>query len=101
MSDCQELLCDEIIDISDFIKNEATEEKNRVCPGVYNYEERFEKILKYKNKIIKWRKAHPVCKRYNGRSKVAGMKFRVRGKFVTPDKYLIFVKEQKQLVQSE
>lgn len=92
--DCPELYCDETLDISNILQDLEWEgQKN--CPGVYNYEERFEKILIYKNKLIKWRKAHPLCKKYNGRSKVAGLKFRIRGKFVTPEKYLLYAKQQR------
>lgn len=65
-------------------------EKN---PGVYNKTERINKILKYKGKIRKWRRAHPVNKRFSGRSSVAGQKNRIRGKFVKPDVYEAYLKK--------
>ena len=58
-------------------------------------EERQEKILKYKNKIRKWRENNPVSKKFNGRSSIANKKFRVKGKFVTEDIYLTYVKYEK------
>ena len=93
--DYMKLYCDEFLDINNILQEIEMENRYKKCPGTYNHEERLGKILKYKSKIIKWRKAHPVCKHYNGRSKVAGLKFRVRGKFVTPEKYLLHFKQQK------
>lgn len=56
-------------------------------PGVYNKHERINKILKYKNKIRKWRTRHPVKRMFKGRSVVAGQKPRIKGKFVTIEEY--------------
>jgi hypothetical protein len=44
---------------------------------------RRERILKYKSKIYERRnKKGPICKKFNGRSKIACNKLRVNGKFV-------------------
>jgi hypothetical protein len=45
-------------------------------------EERFRKIIKYKQKLVKRRKTRPISKKFVGRSKVAADKQRVNGKFV-------------------
>ncbi len=60
-------------------------------PGVYNKAERINKILKYKNKIRKWRKQHPVKRIFKGRSMVAVQKPRIKGKFVTPEEYSDYI----------
>jgi len=51
--------------------------------GAYTREERTEKIIRYKKKIMKWRNKHPVSRSFNGRSKTAVNKPRVKGKFVS------------------
>lgn len=61
-------------------------------PGTYDREERTTKILKYKNKIRKWRIAHPVNRKFKGRSAVAVKKLRVKGKFVTTEEYEEYIK---------
>jgi len=60
---------------------------SRGIPGSYTREERMNKILKYKNKIRKWRSNHPLARNFKGRSAVAGKKPRVKGKFVTLEEY--------------
>lgn len=50
--------------------------------GGYTVKERRERIARYKNKLIRWRQAHPVSKKFSGRSKVAASKPRVNGRFV-------------------
>lgn len=60
--------------------------------GAYDREERISKILKYKNKIRKWRKEHPVKKDFHGRSVVAVKKPRIKGKFVTLEEYAEHIK---------
>ena len=62
------------------------------APGTYDREERTTKILKYKNKIRKWRIAHPVNRKFKGRSAVAVKKLRVKGKFVTTEEYEEYIK---------
>lgn len=64
-------------------------------PGVYPKEVRAMKILKYKKKIIKWRVAHPVNRNFSGRSQVAGSKPRIKGKFVSNEKYKQFMEVSK------
>jgi hypothetical protein len=49
--------------------------------GIYSKEERQEKIQRYKNKIRKYREAHPVMRTFEGRSKIAGSKPRIKGRF--------------------
>jgi len=61
-------------------------------PGTYDREERTGKILKYKNKIRKWRIAHPVNRKFKGRSAVAVKKNRIKGKFVTTEEYEEYIK---------
>lgn len=56
--------------------------------GSYSREERMQKIMKYKNKIQKWRDSHPVNRAFTGRSKVAGNKPRVKGRFVKASEYI-------------
>jgi hypothetical protein len=53
--------------------------------GTYTKEEREEKIRKYKEKVKRYREAHPVNRAFKGRSKVADMKPRVKGRFVKAD----------------
>ena len=72
------------------MKNDS--EENAV--QAYTREERLAKILKYKNKIRKWRSSHPVHKKFTGRSSVATKKPRIKGKFVTSDKYLEYLELQ-------
>jgi hypothetical protein len=61
--------------------------KSEKVPGVYTRDERLQRILRFKNKIKKWRTAHPVNRNFKGRSAVAGKKPRIKGKFVTPEEY--------------
>lgn len=61
-------------------------------PGTLNREERTGKILKYKNKIRKYRNEHPVNRNFKGRSVVAGKKPRIKGKFVTIEEYVEYIK---------
>ena len=65
-------------------------------PGTYTREERTNKILKYKNKIRKWRNEHPVNRNFKGRSAVAGKKPRIKGKFVTTEEYVKYVETTNQ-----
>jgi hypothetical protein len=65
--------------------------KDKKCPGLYTRDERIGRILKYKNKIRKWRTSHPVNRIFKGRSSVAGKKPRIKGKFVTPEEYQKYV----------
>lgn len=73
--------------------DEKDEEKNpespktKSTPGIYSREERMEKILQYKKKIMKWRVAHPLNRNYLGRSFIAGSKPRIKGKFVSKEEY--------------
>jgi len=62
--------------------------------GVYSKEERRQKILKYKNKIAKWRSKHPVKRVFKGRSNVAGQKPRIKGKFVSIEEYTKYSQTQ-------
>lgn len=64
-------------------------------PGVYPKEVRAIKILKYKKKIVKWRINHPVNRTFNGRSAVAGTKPRIKGKFVSSEKYQHYLETKK------
>jgi len=63
------------------IKITAVQDKK--IPGIYSKEERAQKILGYKNKIMKWRNKHPVSRAFSGRSVTAVNKPRVKGKFVS------------------
>jgi hypothetical protein len=63
--------------------------------GVYTKDERLNKILKYKNKIRKWRTQHPVNRNFRGRSQVAGKKPRIKGKFVSIEEYSAYLQSQK------
>lgn len=65
--------------------DESSEE--RILLGIYPLDERIEKILRYKKKIVKWRAAHPPNRSFSGRSAVAGSKPRIKGKFVKKDEY--------------
>lgn len=60
---------------------------NETVPGIYTREERMEKILRYKKKIMKWRLAHPPNRNFLGRSFVAGSKPRIKGKFVSKEEF--------------
>lgn len=51
--------------------------------------------MKYKNKIKKWRNAHPVNRNFRGRSRVAVKKPRIKGKFVTHEEYSTYLKGNK------
>ena len=62
-------------------------------PGVYSKEERAERILRYKKKIVKWRVAHPVSRAFSGRSFVAGSKPRIKGKFVSSEEYKMYLQK--------
>lgn len=73
----------------------------RSVPGIYSKEERNDKILKYKKKIIKWRVAHPVNRNFSGRSVVAGTKPRIRGKFVSNEEYMSYQQKEKIKKESE
>ena len=72
-------------DLSSMLKLQVPSDEE--LPGVYNKQERIGKILKYKNKIRKWRAEHPVKKSFKGRSAVANQKPRIKGKFVTQEEY--------------
>lgn len=72
-------------DLGSILKQKVPSDEE--LPGVYNKHERINKILKYKNKIRKWRREHPVKRVFKGRSVVAGQKPRIKGKFVTLDEY--------------
>eukprot|EP00357_Protocruzia_adherens_P036878 CAMPEP_0114998520 /NCGR_PEP_ID=MMETSP0216-20121206/15557_1 /TAXON_ID=223996 /ORGANISM="Protocruzia adherens, Strain Boccale" /LENGTH=549 /DNA_ID=CAMNT_0002363135 /DNA_START=35 /DNA_END=1684 /DNA_ORIENTATION=- len=50
--------------------------------GMYPIEVRKQKIMKYKDKLKRWRDAHPVNNRFEGRARVAETKPRVKGRFV-------------------
>jgi len=65
-----------------------------ITRGLYSFDERQEKILRYKNKIKKWRENNPVVKRTNGKSVVANKKYRVKGRFVTEDIYMSYIKKE-------
>lgn len=65
--------------------------------GIYPLDERIQKILHYKKKIIKWRVAHPPNRNFSGRSAVAGSKPRIKGKFVKKDEYQKFLEVQKKV----
>jgi len=43
---------------------------------------RIQKILEYKQKIMKWRIKHPIIRSFGGRSDIANVKPRIKGKFV-------------------
>ena len=72
-------------DLGSILKNKVPSDEE--LPGVYDKYERINKILKYKNKIRKWRREHPVKRVFKGRSVVAGQKPRIKGKFVTIEEY--------------
>jgi DNA mismatch repair ATPase MutL len=61
--------------------------------GGYTLSERREKILKYKLKLQKWRRRHPVSKKFQGRSKVASTKPRINGRFVKKSELERMIKE--------
>jgi len=82
-------------DLLSFLPENIDQTDSYKIIGLYSVEERQEKILKYKNKIRKWRENNPVSKKFNGRSSIANKKFRVKGKFVTEDIYLTYVKYEK------
>eukprot|EP01017_Pseudomicrothorax_dubius_P035063 TRINITY_DN4867_c0_g2_i5.p1 TRINITY_DN4867_c0_g2~~TRINITY_DN4867_c0_g2_i5.p1 ORF type:complete len:272 (-),score=45.19 TRINITY_DN4867_c0_g2_i5:107-862(-) len=50
--------------------------------GIYTCQERSIRIAKYKNKIKKFREAHPVNRTFTGRSQIAVQKPRIKGRFV-------------------
>lgn len=61
--------------------------------GKYSWQDRIKKILKFKLKRINSKKKKPVLRKYIGRSKVASMKLRIKGRFVkniTPPKKRFF-----------
>eukprot|EP01017_Pseudomicrothorax_dubius_P013535 TRINITY_DN16003_c0_g1_i1.p1 TRINITY_DN16003_c0_g1~~TRINITY_DN16003_c0_g1_i1.p1 ORF type:complete len:287 (+),score=33.97 TRINITY_DN16003_c0_g1_i1:96-956(+) len=62
--------------------SQAMEDEGKKLVGAYSKEERMEKISRYKYKIQKWREQHPVNRTFKGRSRVAGTKPRVKGRFV-------------------
>ena len=68
---------------------------NRAVPGTYTREERMERILRYKKKIMKWRIAHPLNRNFLGRSFVAGYKPRIKGKFVSKEEYFKHINQPK------
>jgi len=72
-------------DLGSILKQQVPSDEE--LPGIYTKHERINKILKYKNKIRKWRNAHPVKRVFKGRSQVAGQKPRIKGKFVTIEEY--------------
>jgi len=76
-------------DLGSILKNQVPSDEE--LPGVYNKYERINKILKYKNKIRKWRRQHPVKRVFKGRSLVAGQKPRIKGKFVTLEEYSQYI----------
>mmetsp|Transcript_18169 Transcript_18169/g.15837 ORF Transcript_18169/g.15837 Transcript_18169/m.15837 type:complete len:158 (-) Transcript_18169:895-1368(-) len=41
---------------------------DKAAPGTHTRDDRLGRILKYKNKIKKWRNAHPVNRNFKGRS---------------------------------
>lgn len=69
--------------------------EGRMLLGIYPLDERIQKILHYKKKIIKWRAAHPPNRNFSGRSAVAGSKPRIKGKFVKKDEYQKYLEVQK------
>lgn len=52
-------------------------ENEYICTKV----ERIRKIKKYKEKLAKWRKVHPISRKFEGRRKVAFEKRRKNGRF--------------------
>ena len=66
-------------------------------PGIYTIEERAQKIISYKKKIKKWREDHPVNRVFNGRSRIAVKKPRIKGKFVTDEEYATHFTENKEI----
>lgn len=78
------------VELSEIMKERIDPEGE--APGTYTRDERTGKILKYKNKIRKWRHEHPVTRKFKGRSVVAGKKPRIKGKFVSIDEYMEYVK---------
>jgi len=69
--------------------------EERILLGIYPLNERIQKILAYKKKIIKWRAAHPPNRNFSGRSAVAGSKPRIKGKFVKKDEYQKYLEVSK------
>jgi hypothetical protein len=69
--------------------------KHRKPPGIYTRDDRLSRIMKYKNKISKWRTQHPVNRAFKGRSSVAGKKPRIKGKFVSLEEYSTYVTSAK------
>ncbi|KRX06437.1 hypothetical protein PPERSA_05050 [Pseudocohnilembus persalinus] len=53
--------------------------------GSYSIEERAKKIKKYKDKLLRWKQAHPISRQFSGRSQVANKKPRIKGRFVKND----------------
>ncbi len=49
--------------------------------GGYTVSERQRRIKKYKDKLKKWRAEHPVSRKFDGRRKVAFIKYRLNGRF--------------------
>ena len=72
-------------DLGSILKQQVPSDEE--LPGIYSKHERIAKILKYKNKIRKWRSKHPVKRIFKGRSQVAGQKPRIKGKFVSIEEY--------------
>jgi hypothetical protein len=67
---------------------------SKSIPGTYTLDERINKILQYKKKIVKWRIRHPPNRSFSGRSAVAGSKPRIKGKFVKKDEYQKYMDSQ-------
>ena len=49
--------------------------------GLLTIQERLKKITYYKMKLQRWRKAHPVSRKFKGRERIAFVKYRINGKF--------------------
>lgn len=57
------------------------EENQEEKIGIYTKVERQRKIRKYKEKLKRWRKLHPISRSFEGRRKVAFTKNRSNGRF--------------------
>lgn len=49
--------------------------------GKYTLEERRKKIMRYKDKLNRWRRMHPISRAFSGRRKIAFLKQRNNGRF--------------------
>lgn len=63
------------------VANQSNREAKEKRVGAYSKVERQHKIKKYKEKLKKWRKFHPINRNFEGRRRVAFEKIRHNGRF--------------------